>query len=175
MTARAIPCSSCGEGFRVLPQQAGRAVRCPHCRKQQSIPADLFKSEKPPSTGALRPETSVEQPALAALATDMASTKGPTTRIGQWYRSSRQFRYSHSTLASRLDAVAVLLFILASCTQVYVLLTAEWSMILSLPLTVAIPVIVLLFVAGGTIAVLGLFLMAAAHGVEYLARIASRS
>lgn len=172
MTARAIPCSSCGEGFRVLAQQAGRAVRCPHCRKQQAIPADLFKAEEPPSTSAFRADEPVEQ---AAVATRMGSAKGPTTRIGEWYRSSREFQYSHSTLASRLDAVAVLLFILASCTQVYVLLTAEWSTILSLPLTVAIPVIVVLFVAGGTIAVLALFLMAAAHGVEYLARLASRS
>lgn len=116
----------------------------------------------------------MEQPAVAALAADMASAKGPTARIGEWYRSARAFQYSHSTLASRLDVVAVLLFILASCTQVYVLLMAEWSMMVSLPLTLAIPVIVGLFAPAGTIAILGLFLMAAAHGIEYLARIASR-
>ena len=159
----------------MLTQQAGRAVRCPHCRGQEPIPTDFFKSEEPPSTSTLRAETSVEQPAVGALPADVASAKGPTARIGEWYRSARTFQYSHSTLASRLDVVAVLLLILASFTQVYVLLMAEWSMMVSLPLTLAIPVIVALFVPAGTTAILGLLLMAAAHCVEYLARIASRS
>jgi len=154
----------------VLAQQAGRTVRCPHCREQQSIPTDLFKSESPPPTSPSRADEVVEQTPVPGR---MVSVKGPSTRIGEWYRSSRQFQYSHSTLASRLDIVALALFILASLTQLYLLLMAEWGMIVSLPLTLAIPVIVGLFVPAGTIAILGLFLMAAAHGVEYLARIAS--
>jgi len=54
------------------------------------------------------------------------------------------------------------------------LLLTDWEMITSLPIRLALPALAALFLPVGTLAVVGLFVLAAAESLELLARIAAR-
>ena len=57
MATVAFACSTCGKQFRVLPEQTGRKVRCPHCEAPNTVPDGVFgrdlQSEQagPPEAG----------------------------------------------------------------------------------------------------------------------------
>ncbi len=46
MATVAFACSTCGKQFRVLPEQTGRKVRCPHCEAPNSVPDGVFGRDR---------------------------------------------------------------------------------------------------------------------------------
>jgi hypothetical protein len=173
MAAAAFACVSCGESFRVLSNQAGLSVRCPHCRATNPIPARLFNKQPEPA----RPGVASAPSPLSQLASQVVSAGAAgilKVRARSHGRLTGNFRYTHSVFARRIDSAALVLLGLACVVQVYIFLMTEWGDITSLPFKLALPTIAVLFVPAAIIAITGGFLMAAAQCTEYLARIASQ-
>ena len=57
MATVTFACSTCGKQFRVIPEQAGRRVRCPHCETPNSVPSGVFAPPEPPKAS---PEQTTE-------------------------------------------------------------------------------------------------------------------
>jgi len=174
MATVAFACSMCGKQFRVIPEQAGRKVRCPHCETPNSVPPGVFSHQRSPDdrpTDAALPEESRQHPAAAA---------GPFSEVGNrsissaGVRTPRQMRFTHSRFAGMAYVASRVLFVIALATLGYTLVFVDWEAIGALPLKAAIPAIALIFVPAGIIATTAFFLMAAAQCTEHLARIAAK-
>lgn len=159
----AVTCSSCGQSYRIVAEQAGRRVRCPHCRAISTAPSVL-------------PDTPVQQlqasPPQGDAPFDLATAVQAAARSERWpgaVKSSKSW-YSPSRLARVMHSVSISLWALAVIVQVYILLFAEWHGISLLPMKVAVPTFVLLFLPASLIALGALHVLAMAHVVEYLAR-----
>lgn len=170
MAAAACSCTSCGQAFRVLSDQAGHAVRCPHCRATNHISLELF--QPPPETQPPAGQSDPEPLTSLANTVATASTHGPASDALRHLAGSA--RFAHSRLGRRLHIVAMLLLGLSCVVLVGSLLLTDWEMITSLPIRLALPALAALFLPVGTLAVVGLFVLAAAESLELLARIAAR-
>lgn len=163
MSAKAITCPSCLQAFRVLSDQAGRTVKCPHCQAKTKVP-DVIARESNPAR--------VQGEMQVAAAPTFSEGTLPRKRAFQKLGWSGGLRYSHSSFAEGLGRVSAAIMLIALVTQLYILVVTEWSQITSLPFSLAVPSIALLFIPAAILCVTGLALMASSHCVEYLARLA---
>lgn len=174
MTAAAVHCISCQKPFRVLPEQAGRKVRCPFCSGMNQVAASLFELRPAPERVAPEPA-----PLRELVESVDEVVKEQTRPIGE--RGQRALltgiHYTASPTARLMGAVAVALFMVAIVTQVYILVMTDWTGprgFFEMPLSMVFPVIGLMFLPAASIAVTGFFLLGLSHCMEYLARLAQR-
>ena len=160
MATVAFACSTCGKQFRVVPEQAGRKVRCPHCETPNSVPASVFA-----------PAERIDDPPAGSA--DSAGDLQQLTASKE-HRALPDLRYTHSRFARVTCTIAQTLLAIAILVLVYVLIVIEWKAIVALPLVEAIPIIAVIVLPSVIISITAVFLMAVAHCVEYLARIAAK-
>lgn len=170
-----IACLQCAKRFRILPQQQGKAVRCPHCKATNIIdPAFLQAAEtssQEPDDSDLQVALRRNQPTfLADLAT---SVTDPFSREGDSPHRPDGMRFTHSAFAGRIAQIYRVLYGVAIVVQLYVLAITEWEQIASLPLKLSAPALVGLLLPAGFVFLIALWLTAAAHCIEYLARISA--
>ena len=165
-------CSTCGKQFRVLPEQAGHKVRCPHCETPNHVSSKVFEASEPHTEGAGGREGSsgrVEE--LASLVQEVgeggarfSSRPAPLTYT--------PLTYTHSRLAKNTQIVAMIAFVAAVVGILYILVVTDWGLI---RIKDAIPIMVVLLTPSAILALVGVLLMGMAHCVEYLARIAAET
>lgn len=179
MAAIALSCSRCSNAFRVISDQAGRKVRCPHCGTVNLVHQQAFAAGAapapvaPPAQAAPTPDAAPpENGRLAELAEELRRAERRTALAP--LRRSR-FRYSHSPLASITNIVAYVLLLCAIATEFYVIFVTEWRQLARLPLDVALPAFAATFLPAGILALTGLTFLVYAHGLEYLARISANT
>ncbi len=171
MASVAFACSTCSKQFRVVPEQAGRKVRCPHCDAPNGIPSSVFAAVEATST----PSTSA--PDVGDSLRDLAASVGSFAKSqrrdapASTARTPLPLRYTHSRFARGMNIAAQCLFALAVFTLVIVLVAAPWDEPPS-PRGNVMPFFAVLLAA--TIAT-GLSLIFLSHGLEYLARISEAS
>lgn len=192
MPAIAYSCTRCRDSFRVMSNQAGMKVRCPHCGAVNTVSRSVFAGAaagKPASErGVPMDGNGYESPSRApADAHRIAEPDTHTNPLGaiaaaaqrsnhqlavrSLYRS--RMAYTHSALAKITSVVAKATLIVALLVEIYVLITTDWSGIADLPMKYAVPAYALTLFPAAAVAITGLLLLTTAHGLEYLARIAA--
>lgn len=184
MSTTALSCNACTKPFRVMSNQAGRRVRCPHCGVVNTISAAVFDPPRTNAAHEVNRETPTEGvppgappprdvPEGAALGAFSVSVRDSNRKLAirDLYRTRMAF--THSALAKLVDFVGKIVLLIALLVEVYVLITTDWSKVAKLPMDLAVPTCALSLLPASSIAVTGLFLLAAAYCTEYLARIAA--
>jgi len=184
MPASALSCDACNKSFRVISNQAGRNVRCPHCSVVIFVPTSLF--EAPSDTPVSVPVPSFPTPDVAPDVDPAASAHddkpdslddiAKAVRESDRHRSRRaaptsRVIFTHSMLGKRVNVLGNLVLAVATLVEVYMLVTLEWNLIAGLPFRVALPAFALAHLPASIVAITGVLLLVAAHQTEYLARI----
>ena len=170
VSAVAFSCSACSKQFRVLPEQAGRRVRCPHCETPNSIPASIFAATEPD------PHQSPDTPDLAGRIEHLAASVNHSFKRSKHpdattpWRSLRPLQFTHSRFARVVGIVSRVTFFLALGATLYVIALPGWEHVMALPFLDALLMIALRFLPSVCIALVGIVLLAVAQCVEYLAR-----
>jgi phage FluMu protein Com len=185
MSATALSCNTCNKPFRVLSNQAGRNVRCPHCGGVNAVSPSIFKiPSQQVSTAIPDRELSNDPVSDGQHEPTATANQNPFEGVSEAFRDAhrktamrdllrKRMAFTHSTLAKVTNSFGKVVIVVALLVEIYVLVTAEWSDLANLPLKLALPAFALTLVPASSIAVTGVFLLVAAHCTEYLARMAA--
>lgn len=184
MPASALSCDACNKSFRVISNQAGRNVRCPHCSAIIFVPPTLFDvpSDDPVTVPVPSfPTTEVPQE-FDPMESEQGGREESLEEVARAVRESDRQRsrraapkatlvFTYSVLAKRVNLIGNIVLVIAALVEIYALVTMEWGVVAMLPFKVALPAFALAHFPAGTIAITAVFLLVAAHQTEYLARI----
>lgn len=184
MPASALSCDACNKTFRVISNQAGRNVRCPHCSAIIFVPPKLFDSpsdapvtvpvpsfpeaEVPQDFDPVESEQEIREESLEDVARAVRESDRERSR-----RSAPKATlvFTYSVLAKRVNLIGNIVLVIATLVEVYMLVTLEWGVIAMLPFKLALPAFAAAHFPASIIAITGVFLLVAAHQTEYQARI----
>ena len=174
MAAVAFGCSMCGKEFRVIPEQGGRRVRCPHCEAPNSVPTSVFAPVTPHDDNTEEPSALAGSLHDLATSVDTFAKANEPSKFSSGFSAPPRLRYTHSQFARVTCILSQVLFSLAVAVLLYVSIVAPWDLLASMPLKEAVPSVALILMPSTMIALTALFLMIASQSIEYLARISAK-
>ncbi len=159
-------CPTCKTTLQAPKEYAGRPARCKHCGATVRLPQPATAGgDIPPAPSPLPPRDQTHVLAVAVAGVNHRSAeRHPVLR----------FSFTHSGMGRVLATAALVLFLLAILASLFTFWQIDWKELRSMPFDLAVSLLALTLVPGLSLTLLGLFTLATAHILEYLARIATR-